>query len=51
MCIRDRAFGEYEGKCCARDNWELPEDFHKFFNDPAGFVPGKGGESFADVKK
>lgn len=49
--IEEMAFGEYEGKCCARDNWELPEDFHKFFNDPAGFVPGKGGESFADVKK
>lgn len=44
-------FGEYEGKCCARDNWELPEGFHKFFNDPAGYVPGKEGESFADVKK
>lgn len=25
--------------------------FTNFFNDPAGFVPGKGGESFADVKK
>lgn len=49
--IEEMAFGEYEGKCCARDNWELPKDFHKFFNDPAGFVPGKGGESFADVKK
>ncbi len=49
--IEEMAFGEYEGKCCARDNWELPEDFHRFFNDPAGFEPGKGGESFADVKK
>ena len=49
--IGEMAFGEYEGKCCARDNWELPEGFHKFFNDPAGYVPGKDGESFADVKK
>ena len=45
------AFGEYEGKCCARDRWELPEDFQKFFDDPVGFRPGKGGESFADVRK
>ena len=49
--IGEMAFGEYEGKCCARDHWELPEDFQKFFDDPVGFRPGKGGESFADVKK
>ena len=49
--IEEMAFGEYEGKCCARDHWELPEDFQKFFDDPVGFRPGKGGESFADVKK
>ena len=49
--IEEMAFGEYEGKCCARDHWELPEDFQKFFDDPVGFRPGKGGESFADVRK
>ena len=49
--IGEMAFGEYEGKCCARDHWELPEDFQKFFDDPVGFRPGKGGESFADVRK
>lgn len=39
--IGEMAFGEYEGKCCARDHWELPEDFQKFFDDPVGFRPGK----------
>ena len=35
----------------AQDHWDLPEDFQKFFDDPVGFRPGKGGESFADVRK
>ena len=34
-----------------RSSRELPEDFQKFFDDPVGFRPGKGGESFADVRK
>ena len=49
--IMEMAFGDYEGKCCSREGWELPEGFHKFFDDPAGYEPPRGGESFADVKK
>ena len=49
--LMEMAFGDYEGKCCSREGWELPEGFHKFFDDPAGYEPPRGGESFADVKK
>ena len=30
--LGEMAFGEYEGKCCARDHWELPEDFQENFS-------------------
>lgn len=49
--IEEMAFGEYEGRCCARENWDLPESFQKFFDDPEHFVPAEGGESFEQVKK
>ena len=49
--LMEMAFGDYEGKCCSREGWELPEGFHKFFDDPAGYEAPRGGESFADVKK
>lgn len=49
--IMEMAFGDYEGKCCSREGWELPEGFHKFFEDPAGYEAPRGGESFADVKR
>lgn len=49
--IMEMAFGDYEGKCCSKEGWELPEEFHRFFDDPEGYQPPNGGESFADVKK
>ena len=49
--IAEMAFGEWEGKCCARDHWNLPERFQLFFDDPVNYEPAEGGESFADVKK
>ena len=49
--IMEMAFGEYEGKCCSKEGWDVPESFHRFFDDPAGYQPPEGGESFEDVKK
>lgn len=49
--IEEMAFGEYEGKCCSKKGWELPEEFQLFFDDPEHYVIPSGGEGFADVKR
>lgn len=49
--IAEMAFGEWEGKCCSKEGWELPERFHAFFNDPEHYEPAGGGEDFAQVRK
>ena len=49
--IIEMAFGEYEGKCCSKSGWNLPEEFHRFFDEPENYVPAPGGENFAEVKK
>lgn len=49
--IMEMAFGVYEGKCCSREGWELPDDFQKFFDDPAAYKAPEGGENFADLKR
>ena len=49
--IIEMAFGEYEGKCCSKSGWNLPEEFHRFFDEPETYVPAPGGENFAEVKK
>lgn len=49
--IIEMGFGAYEGKCCSREEWELPESFHLFFTDPEHYVPAPDGESFLDVKE
>lgn len=43
--LREMCFGEYEGKVTDT----LPEEFWKFFDDPANYVPTTGGESYEDV--
>lgn len=48
--IEEMTFGEWEGKCCSKKGWELPESFRAFFNDPEHYEPAPSGESFADVK-
>lgn len=48
--IMEMAFGEYEGKCCSADGWELPEEFHNFFDHPDLYRAPKGGEDFMDVR-
>lgn len=49
--IIEMKFAEWEGKCCSKENWELPESFHDFFDAPERYQPAPGGESFADLKK
>ncbi|MDO5589507.1 MAG: histidine phosphatase family protein [Lachnospiraceae bacterium] len=49
--IIEMGFAEYEGKCCSKEGWELPESFRAFFHDPVNFMPAEGGEDFATVKK
>lgn len=48
--IIEMSFGGYEGKCCSKDSWELPEEFHWFFDEPQRYTASPGGEDFADVK-
>lgn len=48
--LMEMAFGELEGKSCSRENWEVPERFQTFFDDPEHFEPAEGGETFAEVK-
>lgn len=48
--LREMAFGEYEGLCCAEDNWEIPDpEFKRFFLSPDTYTPPAGGESFSEV--
>ncbi len=49
--IMEMDFAEWEGKCCAKEQWELPERFRDFFDAPDKYIPAPGGESFADMKK
>ncbi|MGN1267227.1 MAG: histidine phosphatase family protein [Dorea sp.] len=48
--IEEMGFAELEGKRCSKDEWEMPESFRKFFDDPEHFEPAPGGENFEDVK-
>lgn len=49
--IGEMAFGEYEGKCCSKKGWELPESFQLFFCDPEHYEAPSDGEHFLDVKR
>lgn len=49
--IMEMNFGDYDGGCCAKDGWNLPENFHKFFDDPANYERPPHGENFYDLQK
>lgn len=49
--ISEMAFGEYEGRCCSRSGWDLPEEFRRFFDGPDKYQAPAGGENFAQVKE
>lgn len=48
--IKEMAFGEWEGKCCSKEGFELPESFRAFFDDPVHYEPVEGGENFSEVR-
>lgn len=44
--LREISFGPYEGLCCSRDNYSIPDPaFMNFFVDPGNYVPAEGAES------
>lgn len=48
--IMEVSFGEYEGLCCGKDNWNIPDpDFHEFFKNPEKYPGVKGGETFQEL--
>lgn len=48
--IEEITFGEWEGLCCRKDNYEIPStEFPKFFTDPFTYLPPEGGESICQV--
>lgn len=49
--IIEMAFGEWEGRCCSKEGWNLPEEFHRFFDAPDQYQAPKGGEDFFMLKK
>ena len=48
--IREICFGIYEGYCCSREGYNIPDpDFLKFFEKPGDYVPPQGGETIAKL--
>lgn len=48
--IEEITFGEWEGLCCKRENYQIPSlEFPKFFTDPFNYQPPVGGESIEQV--
>ena len=50
--IEEITFGEWEGLCCRKSNYEIPSDeFANFFSAPFAYQPPLGGERIVDVIK
>ena len=48
--IAEISFGEYEGLCCSREHYNIPDkDFMNFFYDTEHYKVPAGGESFEQV--
>lgn len=49
--IIEISFGEYEGLCCAKDNFNIPDpEFMNFFDKPEAYKPPKGAEGIDELK-
>lgn len=49
--LKEMSFGPYEGLCCSKDNWEIPDPkFEYFFSAPDKYCPPEGGDTFEEVK-
>lgn len=50
--IEEITFGDWEGMCCRKNNYEIPSDeFPKFFSNPFSYQPPNGGERIIDIVK
>lgn len=50
--IIEIGFGEYEGLCCSKEGYNIPDpDFMNFFNKPEAYNPPNGGESIEALCK
>lgn len=49
--IEEMAFGVWEGKCCSKEGWDLPQEFHDFFEAPQRYRAPEGGEDFYMVRE
>ncbi len=48
--LREISFGPYEGLCCQKEGYNIPDpEFVRFFTDPGNYVPPKGGESIVHL--
>ncbi len=49
--IVEMAFGVWEGGCCSKEGWNLPQEFHDFFEAPERYEAPEGGEDFYMVRR
>lgn len=48
--LLEMGFGDYEGLSTGKETWNIPDpEFKKFFDDPEGYRPPNGGETFGEV--
>ncbi|MDE7323884.1 MAG: histidine phosphatase family protein [Lachnospiraceae bacterium] len=48
--IIEISFGEYEGLCCGKDNYNIPDpEFMNFFNKPEAYKPPEGAEGIDEL--
>lgn len=48
--IEEIGFGIYEGLCCSKEGWNMPDDnFKNFFQNCGEYKTPEGGEGFQDV--
>ncbi len=49
--IIEIGFGEYEGLCCGKDNFNIPDpEFMIFFDKPEAYKPPRGAEGIDELK-
>lgn len=52
MRIIEIGFGVYEGLCCAKEGYNIPDPaFMNFFDEPEAYKPPQGAESIEELQK
>lgn len=50
--IIEISFGEYEGLCCGKENYNIPDpEFMNFFDKPEAYKPPRGAEGIGELKE